>query len=81
MYDKNLRLLREFINDYNTNIFTEHLDTAGEYTYHNDNTQAYSMIDYCMATHGLEAKGFNVQIMDDVDDFSDHRPRNTTLSY
>ena len=28
------------------------------------------MIDHCMATHGLEAKGFNVQIMDDVDDFS-----------
>ena len=70
MYDKNLHLLREFINDYNINIFTEHLDAAGEYTYHNDNTQAYSMIDHCMATHGLEAKGFNVQIMDDVDDFS-----------
>ena len=30
------------------------------------------MIDHCMATHGLETKGFNVQIMDDVDDFSDH---------
>ena len=57
MYDKNLRLLREFINDYNTNIFTEHLDAADEYTYHNDNTQAYSMIDHCMATYGLEAKG------------------------
>ena len=88
IYDKNLRLLGEFINDYNINIFTEHLDAAGEYTYHNDNTQAYSMIDHCMATHGLEAKGFNVKIMDDVDVkimddvdyFSDHRPLNTTLS-
>ena len=38
------------------------------------------MIDHCMATHDLEAKGFNVQIMDDVDDFSDHRPLNITLS-
>ena len=38
------------------------------------------MIDHCMATHGLEAKGFNVQIMDDVDDFSDHRSLNITLS-
>ena len=38
------------------------------------------MIDHCMATHGLETKGFNVQIMDDVDDFSDHRPLNITLS-
>ena len=33
MYDKNLRLLRKFFNDYNINIFTEHLDAAGEYTY------------------------------------------------
>ena len=80
MHDKNLRLLREFINYYNINIFTEHLDAAGEYTYRNDNTQAYSMIDHCMATHGLKTKGFNVQIMDDVDDFSDHRPLNITLS-
>ena len=81
MYNKNLRLLREFINDYNINIFTKYLDAAGEYTYHNDNTQAYtSMIDHCMATHGLEAKGFNLQIMDDVDDFSDHKPLNITLS-
>ena len=79
MYEKNLCLLREFINDYNINIFTEHLD-AGEYIYHYDNTQAYSMIDHCMATHVFEAKGFNVQIMDDVDDFSDHRPFNITLS-
>ena len=31
MYDKNLRLPREFINYYNINIFTEHLDAAGEY--------------------------------------------------
>ena len=73
MYDKSLRLLREFINDYNINIFTEHLDVAGEYNYHNDNTQAYSMIHHCMATHGLKAKGFIVQIMDDIYDFSDHR--------
>ena len=36
------------------------------------------MIDHCMATHGLDAKGYNVQIMDD-DDFSYHRPLNTTL--
>ena len=33
-----------------------------------------------MTTHGLEAKGFNVQIMDDVDDFSDYRSLNITLS-
>ena len=29
MYNKNLRLLGEFINDYNINIFTEHLNAAG----------------------------------------------------
>ena len=80
MYDKNLRLLRESIDDNNINIFIEHLDAAGEYTYHNDNTQAYSMIDHCMATHGIEAKGFNVQIIDDVNEFSDHRLLNITLS-
>ena len=80
MYDKNLRLLREFINDYNINIFMEHLDAAGEYTYHNDNFQAYSVIEHCMATHGLEAKRFNVQIMDDVDDYSDRRLLNIILS-
>ena len=38
------------------------------------------MIDHFMATHGLEAKGFNVQIKDNVDDFFDHRPLNITLS-
>ena len=73
--------MREFNNDYNINIFTEYLAAACEYTYHNDDTQAYSMIDHCMATHGLEAIGFNVHNMDDVDDFSDHRPLNATLSY
>ena len=80
MYDKNLRLLRELISDYNIIIFTERLDAAGEYTYHKHNSQAYSVIEHCMATHDLEAKGFNVQIMDDVDDFSDHKPLNITLS-
>ena len=43
MHDKNLRLLREFSYDYNMNIFPEHLDAAGEYTYHNDNTQAFTV--------------------------------------
>ena len=38
------------------------------------------MIDHCMATLGLEANRFNVQIMDDVDDISDHRSLNITLS-
>ena len=38
------------------------------------------MIDHCMATLGLEANRFNVQIMDDVDDIFDHRSLNITLS-
>ena len=54
-------------------MFTEHLDAGGENIYHNDNTQAYSIIDHCMATNGLEAKRFNAKIMDDVNDFSDYR--------
>ena len=38
------------------------------------------MTDYWMATHGIEAKEFNEQIMDDVDDFSYHRPLNMNFS-
>jgi hypothetical protein len=77
---ENVSCLKEFIHENNMNIVTKYLDDEGEYTYHNDTLGIYSMIDHCLLSQSLSNMAYVVDIVDDVDDWSDHRPIVVTLN-
>ena len=47
-------VIDRFMADYDMKIITEQKEAAGEYTFHCEANNMFSMIDYCMITSGLQ---------------------------
>jgi hypothetical protein len=70
----NVEVLQRFKNEYNMNIITEELEINGEYTFHNDVLQIYSMLDHIMMTSSLTENVQRLEVIEDIDNWSDHKP-------
>ena len=67
-------VLKSFLRDYKLNIVTKELEKNGAYTFHNDALKIFSMIDHCAVTEYMATKVNGVNIIEHVDDWSDHKP-------
>jgi hypothetical protein len=56
------------------NVITKKLEDKGAYTFHNDALKIFSMIDHCAVTAVLDKRVKDVNIIDHIDDWSDHKP-------
>ena len=61
-------------------VVTEQLEINGEFSYCNFSLNVYSMIDHCMLDNSLCCSLREVSLIDNFDNFSDHRPLLVTLN-
>ena len=66
--------MKECIDEHNIAVVTKNLSLNGEYTFRNDALGYRCMIDYFLFYKVLESRIEEVMKIDDVDDFSDHKP-------
>jgi exonuclease III len=66
--------IRDLMADYDLILATESVANDGGYTYCNETSEIYSMIDHCLVSRNLHDKCASVCIIDSVDNFSDHLP-------
>jgi exonuclease III len=67
-------VLQNILCDYQMNVITKKLEDKGAYTFHNDALKIFSMIDHCAVTAVLDKRVKDVNIIDHIDDWSDHKP-------
>ena len=73
-YGGSIRLLKEFINEHDIEVVTKNFSLNGKYTFQNDPLGYCSMIDNFLFYKVMKSRIEEVTIIDEVDDFSDHKP-------
>ena len=63
--------MRDLLTEYDIALVTKPVMDNGDYTYCNEMSNVYSMIDHCMLTCNLQDKCSEVTIIDSVDNMSD----------
>ena len=71
---RNAGIILELMTEHNLTCFIKDIENRGGYTFHNDGTKVRSMIDHCMSSQYLTGEISLINIDDNVDDWSDHKP-------